>query len=334
VYDIVERHGIVCGLRRCGWLNAAVDDIAFRRQASRAEQWRRCGAPVRVVERAAASALLGTHRYRGALLDERAGALNPLAYARGLAAAAQRFRARVHGGSKVRSLVREVGRWRISTEAGSVTADQVVLATNGYTDRLWPSLAEEIIPIHSLQVATRPLAENVRKTLLPGGHVVSDTQRVLIYFRLDDSGRLVMGGRGSFGATNRDSLYPFVVDAAYGLLLRSELLNGSIAGRARWRSPRTTCPAFMSSPRDCGPASVTTGAAWPWRALWDGRWRTGFEPGTRNFFPSLRLLSDLCPCMALDGRCSRGSLLIPKAPLADSWGIERSRYRGAHIEIL
>ena len=82
VYRLVEAHGIDCGLRRnCGWLNAAVDEAAFARQAARAEQWARRGAPVRVSDRQETADLLGTSRYRGALVDDRAGALNPLAYA-------------------------------------------------------------------------------------------------------------------------------------------------------------------------------------------------------------------------------------------------------------
>jgi glycine/D-amino acid oxidase-like deaminating enzyme len=215
VYRLIDEHGIECGLRRnCGWLNAAVNDAAFALQASRARQWARRGAPVRLVDREEARELLGTGRYRGALLDERGGAINPLAYARGLAAAAQRHRARVHRDSAVRSLRREGERWRAETERGVVVADHVLLCTNAYTDALWPGLAQEIVPIHSLQVATRPLPDDVRATILPRGHVVSDTQRILIYFRLDDAGRLVLGGRGSLGETNRDSLYRFVENAA------------------------------------------------------------------------------------------------------------------------
>jgi glycine/D-amino acid oxidase-like deaminating enzyme len=102
----------------------------------------------------------------------------------------------------------------VRTARGSVAADTVLLCTNGYTGDLWPGLAQEIVPINSLQVATRPLPDKVRATILPQGHVVSDTQRILLYFRLDDEGRLVMGGRGSLGEHNRDSLFRFVEDAA------------------------------------------------------------------------------------------------------------------------
>lgn len=215
VYDLIEKHGIDCGLRReCGWLNAAADEGAFAAQARRVDQWRRRGAPIELIDREATASLLGSLRYRGAMLDHRAGALNPLSYARGLAAAAVCRGAVVHGGSEVTGLTRAGGSWRVTTGRGTVTATDVLLGTNGYTDGLWPGLAREIVPLHSLQVATKPLSDNVRRSILPYGHVVSDTQRLLLYFRQDDDGRLVMGGRGSFGASNRSGLFRFVEAAA------------------------------------------------------------------------------------------------------------------------
>lgn len=214
VYRLIAEHGIDCGLRRTGWLNAAIDDAAMRRQARVAAEWSARGAPTRLLDRAEAAALLGTARYRGALLDGRAGALNPLAYARGLAAAAIRCGARIHGATPVLRLARAGAGWRLATPHGTIRADEVLLATNGHTDGLWPGLQREIVPVHSLQVATRPLPPAIRVSILPQGHVVSDTQRLLLYFRLDEAGRLVMGGRGSFGESNRPSLFRFIEAAA------------------------------------------------------------------------------------------------------------------------
>lgn len=215
VYRLIEQHGIDCGLRaRCGWLNAAINDAAYRTQASRVAQLQQRGAPVELIDRDRAAALLGTRRYRGAMLDRRAGAINPLGYARGLAAAAIGKGARIHDGSAARALARQGSRWRVSTDRGAVLADHVLLCTNAYTDDLWPDLRREVITLHSLQVATRPLPDSIRRSILPEGHVVSDTQRILFYFRLDDEGRLVMGGRGSFGETNSARLYRFVEGAA------------------------------------------------------------------------------------------------------------------------
>jgi glycine/D-amino acid oxidase-like deaminating enzyme len=77
-----------------------------------------------------------------------------------------------------------------------VTADRVVLATNGYTDGLWPGLRRTIIAANSFQIATRPLSDNLRKSILPGGQANSDSRRIGLYYRLDHTGRFLIGGRG------------------------------------------------------------------------------------------------------------------------------------------
>ena len=73
-----------------------------------------------------------------------------------------------------------------------------MICTNGYSDRLIPDLKRTIIDVNSFQIATEPLSDNVRKTIFPEGHVSSDTRKLLLYFRLDHEGRLLMGGRGPF----------------------------------------------------------------------------------------------------------------------------------------
>ena len=49
------------------------------------------------------------------------------------------------------------------TSAGSVTAATLILATNAYTDDLWPGLRRTLIPVQSYQVATRPLPDDIRR---------------------------------------------------------------------------------------------------------------------------------------------------------------------------
>jgi glycine/D-amino acid oxidase-like deaminating enzyme len=73
-----------------------------------------------------------------------------------------------------------------------------VICTNGYTGELWPQLRRTAVAINSYQVATEPLSDNLRRSVLPEGQVLSDTRQLLLYFRLDHEGRLLMGGRGPF----------------------------------------------------------------------------------------------------------------------------------------
>src|SRR5581483_7909133 len=63
---------------------------------------------------------------------------------------------------------------------------------------LLPHLRQTIIAANSFQVATEPLPDALRASVLPEGHVSSDTRKLLLYFRLDHEGRFLMGGRGPF----------------------------------------------------------------------------------------------------------------------------------------
>ncbi|MCX8101794.1 MAG: FAD-binding oxidoreductase [Geminicoccaceae bacterium] len=197
VFDLVARHGIACGAVRAGWIQPAPDEAGVRLQRARVEQWQRRGAPVEWLDRGAVSAALGTGLYLGGLLDRRAGSLQPLAYARGLAAAAIRAGARICGRSPALRLERAGAGWRVRSPRGAVRARTVLLCTNGYSDGLLPGLARALVPVVSVQVASAPLSENVRRSILPGGEAASDTRRLLVYFRLDPEGRLVIGGRGA-----------------------------------------------------------------------------------------------------------------------------------------
>ena len=123
----------------------------------------------------------------------------PLRSARDRARGAQAAGGAIHPGTPVTQLVQANGKWQAATARGPrVTAERVVMCTNGYTDGLWPGLRKTIINANSFQVATEPLPEAIRKTVLPEGHVSSDARNLLLYYRLDHAGRLLMGGRGTF----------------------------------------------------------------------------------------------------------------------------------------
>jgi glycine/D-amino acid oxidase-like deaminating enzyme len=199
LFALIARHGIDCGARQCGWIQPAFAPADVGAVTRRAEQWQRRGAPVAVLDRDGVRRLVGSPIYHGGLIDRRAGCVQPLSYSRGLARAAQKAGALVCGGSRVTALARDGGRWKVTTAHGpTVSAERVLLATNGYTDGLWPRLRQTVIAANSFQVATQRLSDGLRRTVLPEGHVASDTRKLLLYYRCDHHGRLIMGGRGPF----------------------------------------------------------------------------------------------------------------------------------------
>lgn len=199
VFDLVARHGIACHPVRAGWIQPAPDEGGVRRQRARVEQWQRRGAPVEWLDRADTAVALGTGLYHGAMLDRRAGTVQPLAYARGLAAAAQQAGARICGRSPAVRLQRVGAAWRVESRRGAVRTRTVLVCTNAYGNGLVPGLDRALLPVVSVQVASAPLSENLRRSILPGGEAASDTRRLLVFFRLDPEGRLVIGGRGAYG---------------------------------------------------------------------------------------------------------------------------------------
>jgi glycine/D-amino acid oxidase-like deaminating enzyme len=199
VFALVKRHGIDCDARQCGWIQPAfsIRDVGVVER--RAEQWQRRGAPIEVIDRDEVRRLVGSPLYHGGLIDRRAGSVQPLSYARGLTRAAQKAGALICGGSRVTSLERIGAKWKVTTEHGpAVSTERVLLATNGYTDSLWPRLRRTIIAANSFQVATVRLSDRLRRSVLPEGHVASDTRKLLLYYRCDHHNRLIMGGRGTF----------------------------------------------------------------------------------------------------------------------------------------
>ena len=199
VFDLIERHQIQCDAIRHGWIQPTHSDKLLCTLHARARQWETRGAPVELLDRTQVAKRLGTEAFVGGWIDKRAGSVQPLSYARGLARAAKAAGVAIRGATRAVALERRSEGWRVRCASGVVIdAKQVLLATNGYTDALWPGLAESVIAANSFIVATRPLPDDIAATVLPGREVASDSRRLLLYFRKDAAGRLLMGGRGPF----------------------------------------------------------------------------------------------------------------------------------------
>jgi glycine/D-amino acid oxidase-like deaminating enzyme len=194
-FELIARLRIDCEARQTGTVRAATSLASARAVRVSGEQAARRGMPVEILERNAIARVSGTNRYICALLDRRGGSLNPLGFARGLAEAAMRAGARIFGATPALSLSRDGGIWRIVTQSGVVTAEQAILATNGYTDDLWPGLRRSVVPVYSAIAATAPLPNNLADALMPTRSVVYELGHITTYYRLDVSNRLLMGGR-------------------------------------------------------------------------------------------------------------------------------------------
>ncbi len=195
VFELIEKHQIRCEPHRNGLVTTASSPAAFAEMKRRFDDWERIGAPVEFLTKEQASQVIGGGRYRGALLDRRGGTINPMGFARGLARAAVGAGATISTGVTARKLRRDGGVWKVETDRGVLTAKHVVIATNAYTDDLWPGLKQTFTTVDYFQIATAPLGAEA-KAILPGRQALVVVGFLLFAVRRDDFNRLIVGSVG------------------------------------------------------------------------------------------------------------------------------------------
>lgn len=195
VFNLIEKHQIRCEATRTGTIHAAHSPAGFRDLQDRHEEWQRLGEPVDLLDRESVEAKVGSKRFYGGLLDHRAGTINPMGYCRGLARAARGAGAEISTGVRVTKLSREDGHWRVQTDQGVLTASNVVLGTNAYSDDLWPGLKDVFTMIHYFQIATSPMGPEAGH-ILPDRQGLWDTGKIMFNYRRDGFDRLLLGSMG------------------------------------------------------------------------------------------------------------------------------------------
>lgn len=138
--------------------------------------------------------------YHGGMVVERSGQLHPAMYYGGLLAATARAGAKLCANTDAERIQRKPGGgFTVSTSRGLIEAGEVVIATNGYTGDVTPNLKRRLVPVASHIIATEELPEDLAKSLIPKGRTISDSKRVLCYYRLSPDGkRVIFGGRARF----------------------------------------------------------------------------------------------------------------------------------------
>jgi glycine/D-amino acid oxidase-like deaminating enzyme len=141
--------------------------------------------------------------YHGGMVVERSASLHPALYYKGLLEACLRRGIAICAEASVDKITADGAGWRVKTSRGTLVAGDVVIATNGYTGGVTPALRRRIVPIASHIIATEELPADLAESLIPKRRSISDTKRVLCYYRLSPDGRrMVFGGRARFTPAN------------------------------------------------------------------------------------------------------------------------------------
>lgn len=207
VATIVQEENIDCDFARQGHFDAAYKPEHLEHLKRTHELLEReFDYPTQIVEKQNLRDELDTAFYHGGLVDERSAGLHPAKYVRGLALAAQRAGADLHGATPAIQIEKSANGFVVKTPRGNIETKDVIAATNGHTDRVMPQFQKRIIPIGSYIIATEPLGNRLASQLIPNNRMVFDTKNFLYYFRRSPDDRIVFGGRAAFFPATPDTV--------------------------------------------------------------------------------------------------------------------------------
>jgi len=197
--DLIARERINCDYEERGRLQLAWTKSHFETQKATAEAVReKSRVGCEVVEKPDLSAHIGTDHYHGGIFFPEHGALHPRKYHNGLLAAVLNRGVPVIGEAEVIGIEKRSGGNGVETAKGSLSADKILLATNGYTGHAFPWHARRVFALPSFLIATEPLSPNLIGELAPGRRMMVETRARHSYFRVSPDGtRILFGGRAA-----------------------------------------------------------------------------------------------------------------------------------------
>ncbi|MEO7117469.1 MAG: FAD-binding oxidoreductase, partial [Candidatus Limnocylindrales bacterium] len=204
--SFVTSEGFDCDYRRSGLVTLAWGKGHLRRKPEGLAEFESAGLHGRVVEGAELAREVGSEHYPGAMVLEESGVIHPGRYFAAIATAAASAGVDLHTGAPARQIQRggSGAGLRVTTDRGTIAARDVLVATNGYTDGLWPWLRQRIMPIGSYIIATEPMSEDLAVSVSPRGRTFFDSKNFLYYWHVNSEQRLIFGGRASFRPTSID----------------------------------------------------------------------------------------------------------------------------------
>ena len=210
--DFIRSEGIDCDFGAVGRFHAAHNAAQYEALARRvAEQPRGLEVDAHMVPRASQRSELGSDAYWGGAVYTQHCSVHPARYHQGLLERALEAGVQVAPRTPVTRVEKVADGFVVQTPRGAVRARDVVVATNGYTGAVTPWLQRRVIPIGSYMIATEELAPGLMDRLIPKNRIVSDTRKVVYYYRASpDRRRILFGGRVSHKETDPRASAPLL----------------------------------------------------------------------------------------------------------------------------
>lgn len=193
VIRVIDAEGIDADVQRGGEFTVAYTPAQERRLrafAAAEQRWR--STDLEVLEAGAARAKIDVAATRAAVWHPHAARIQPAKLAAGLARVVEGLGVDIY--ERTRAV--EIAPHRVRTTHGTVSADFVVRATEGFTANL-QGLKRLWLPMNSSLIATEPLSTEVWDELhWNQGEVLGDMAHVYMYAQRTADDRIAIGGRG------------------------------------------------------------------------------------------------------------------------------------------
>jgi glycine/D-amino acid oxidase-like deaminating enzyme len=193
--EMLSQHDLDCDYERSGFLKVATSPAYSARIKHEIEFFESLGiGGFKWLDEAEVQARIASPTYLGGLIEPQCGLINPVKWADALRRLALDAGAELYENTPVREIARTNGKYRLTTDQGSVVADRIVYATNGYT-HLIPGLASKQTPAFAYIVVTEKLSDAQRAAIgWAGREGIEDGRNFMHFYRLTPDGRLLAGG--------------------------------------------------------------------------------------------------------------------------------------------
>lgn len=190
VFDLCRKYGIEADAQANGMIDAAKKHHSDLER--KAKLWQSYGYNVDIIESDQLQNMLGTDVYDYGLHWHEGGQVNPYLFTNGMVGAAVKLGAKTYGDSRVIACDPMGKNWCVRTATGSVTAEQVVICTNGHSgNEFFSKLTHTQYPLVACGLATQPLSDELLAKINPARAVLTQYPAGLYPLVVDNRNRLI-----------------------------------------------------------------------------------------------------------------------------------------------
>lgn len=195
-----DNHHIEAEFMPSGWLWTATNPSQLGSWDDTIKDLARAGAsPFRPLSQREVLEMGGSERHLGGVFEAGVATVQPAALVRGLRAAAIAAGVQVWEKTPMLDFDATAHAVKIKVPGAVVTADQLVLTTNAWLAR-YGEIRRHLLVLGSDVIATEPVPERLRSVGWVPGLAISDSRRLVHYYRPTNEGRVVFGkGGGRLG---------------------------------------------------------------------------------------------------------------------------------------